>query len=66
MQRSINSFYTLPGGVGLSQECLDLISQIFTAYPAHRITMGGIMAHPWYCRNLPVELKVRIRAGSRA
>lgn len=39
--------------------CLqDLLSRIFVANPAERITLAQIKQHPWFLKNLPIELAV--------
>ena len=55
--------YTIPKELRLSRPCRDLVSQIFVADPAQRITMAGIRQHPWFLENLPVELQVRAVAS---
>lgn len=36
----------------------DLLSRIFVANPAERITLAQIKQHPWFLKNLPIELAV--------
>lgn len=36
----------------------DLLARIFTANPAERITLSQIKHHPWFLKNLPIELAV--------
>ncbi len=52
--------YSIPYDVRLSRECLDLISRIFVPDPAKRITLAQIKEHPWFVKNLPKELQVRV------
>jgi serine/threonine-protein kinase SRK2 len=49
--------YSFPSNLQLSRECLDLISQVFVANPANRVTLKGLKQHPWFLQNLPDELK---------
>ena len=58
MQRIMGVSYKFPSNLRLSRECLDLISQIFVANPAERVTLKGLKAHDWFLQNLPDELKV--------
>lgn len=44
--------------MGLSSDCLDLLSRIFVGDPAQRIDLKGIQRHPWYLKNLPPECQV--------
>lgn len=37
----------------ISEACQDLLSRMLTADPAQRITVAGIMAHPWFTHDLP-------------
>ncbi|KAF4352265.1 hypothetical protein F8388_003330 [Cannabis sativa] len=48
--------YKIPEYVHISQDCRHLISRIFVANPAKRITIKEIKNHPWFLKNLPREL----------
>ncbi|EPS73443.1 stress kinase, partial [Genlisea aurea] len=48
--------YHVPDYVHFSQDCKDLLSQIFKANPSERITINEIKKHPWFLKNLPEEL----------
>nr|AFK33547.1 unknown [Medicago truncatula] len=48
--------YKIPDYVHISQECRHLLSRIFVASPARRITIKEIKSHPWFLKNLPREL----------
>ncbi|KAJ7946602.1 Protein kinase [Quillaja saponaria] len=48
--------YKIPDYVHISQDCRHLISHIFVAHPAKRITIKEIKNHPWFLKNLPREL----------
>nr|CAB3498570.1 unnamed protein product [Digitaria exilis] len=48
--------YSIPDYVHISPECQDLISRIFVANPATRITIPEIRNHPWFLKNLPADL----------
>lgn len=37
----------------ISEECRDLLERILTPSPLKRITVAGIMAHPWFLHDLP-------------
>lgn len=43
----------VPDGVELSPECLDLLGRMLVKDPAQRLTMEGVMGHPWFTTNLP-------------
>lgn len=60
IQRIMNVKYKFPDNLHLSRECLDIISRIFVANPGERITIAQIKQHPWFLRNLPDELRVRL------
>ena len=51
--------YSIPANLHLTPECHDLVSRIFVADPANRISMSDIRRHPWFLENLPRELAVR-------
>jgi hypothetical protein len=36
----------------------DLLARIFVANPVERITLAQIKQHPWFLKNLPIELAV--------
>jgi hypothetical protein len=38
----------------------DLLARIFVANPAERITLSQIKQHPWFLKNLPIELAVSL------
>ncbi|GLC36523.1 Serine/threonine-protein kinase sapk10 [Pleodorina starrii] len=59
IQRIMNVQFSFPPNLQISAECQDLISRIFVANPAQRITIGGIRRHPWFLKNLPAELANR-------
>uniref|UniRef100_A0A0A9AUM4 non-specific serine/threonine protein kinase n=1 Tax=Arundo donax TaxID=35708 RepID=A0A0A9AUM4_ARUDO len=48
--------YKVPEYVHVSQDCKELLSRIFVANPAKRITIREIRNHPWFLKNLPREL----------
>ncbi|KAK1423847.1 hypothetical protein QVD17_19156 [Tagetes erecta] len=56
IQRILNVQYSIPADIHISVECRHLISRIFVADPAKRITMDEIKSDNWFVRNLPAEL----------
>ncbi|CAI8591551.1 unnamed protein product [Vicia faba] len=48
--------YKFPDYVHLSEDCKHLLSHIFVASPARRITIKEIKSHAWFLKNLPREL----------
>ncbi|KAL5215566.1 hypothetical protein ABZP36_006967 [Zizania latifolia] len=48
--------YKIPDYVHVSQDGRQLLSRIFVANPAKRITIREIRNHPWFLKNLPREL----------
>lgn len=48
--------YKIPDYVHISQDCRHLLSRIFVANPARRITIREIKNHPWFLKNLSREL----------
>ncbi|GAY52440.1 hypothetical protein CUMW_141800 [Citrus unshiu] len=56
IQRILSVQYSVPDTIPISQECRDLISRIFVADPAARITIPEIMKHQWFLKNLPADL----------
>nr|KJB25444.1 hypothetical protein B456_004G191500 [Gossypium raimondii] len=48
--------YTIPDYVRVSADCRQLLSRIFVANPAKRISIPEIKEHPWFLKNLPKEL----------
>ncbi|XP_060175798.1 serine/threonine-protein kinase SRK2A-like isoform X1 [Lycium barbarum] len=56
IQRIMSVQYKVPDYVHISQDCRHLLSRIFVANPARRITIKEIKTHPWFLKNLPREL----------
>ncbi|KAG5248915.1 serine/threonine-protein kinase [Salix suchowensis] len=48
--------YSIPDYVRVSADCKHLLSHIFVANPAKRITIPEIKQHPWFLKNLPKEI----------
>ncbi|KAJ7952601.1 Protein kinase [Quillaja saponaria] len=48
--------YSIPDYVRISADCRQLLSHIFVANPAKRVTIPEIKQHPWFLKNLPKEL----------
>ncbi|KAJ0097590.1 hypothetical protein Patl1_28764 [Pistacia atlantica] len=64
IQRILSVQYAIPDVVQISQECRDLISRIFVADPATRITIPEIRNHQWFLKNLPADLVDEKTMGS--
>ncbi|KAI0501527.1 hypothetical protein KFK09_016472 [Dendrobium nobile] len=56
IQRILGVQYSIPDDVPISLECRHLISRIFVADPAMRITIPEIYNHEWFLKNLPIDL----------
>ncbi|XP_022947767.1 serine/threonine-protein kinase SRK2I-like isoform X1 [Cucurbita moschata] len=56
IQRILSVQYAIPDCVQISPECRHLISRIFVADPATRITIPEIKNHSWFLKNLPSDL----------
>ncbi|XP_024022871.1 serine/threonine-protein kinase SAPK2 [Morus notabilis] len=54
--RILSVHYSIPDYVHVSVECKHLLSHIFVANPEKRITIPEIKTHPWFLKNLPIEL----------
>uniref|UniRef100_A0A2P2LSY5 non-specific serine/threonine protein kinase n=2 Tax=Rhizophora mucronata TaxID=61149 RepID=A0A2P2LSY5_RHIMU len=65
IQRILNVQYSIPDYVHISLECRHLISRIFVADPAKRITVPEIMNHEWFLKNLPADLMNENATDSR-
>ncbi|KAK7246878.1 hypothetical protein RIF29_41748 [Crotalaria pallida] len=48
--------YKIPDYVHVTQDCKHLLTRIFVANPARRVTIKEIKSHPWFLKNLPREL----------
>lgn len=48
--------YSIPDYIRVSADCRHLLSRIFVADPAKRITIPDIKQHPWFLKNLPKDL----------
>lgn len=56
IMRILTVQYSIPDCIRISVECRHLLSQIFVANPEKRITISQIKRHPWFLKNLPIEL----------
>nr|CAA81443.1 protein kinase [Mesembryanthemum crystallinum] len=54
--RILSVQYCIPDNIPISMECRHLLSRIFVANPEKRITIPEIKNHPWFQKNLPMEL----------
>jgi serine/threonine protein kinase len=50
----VSLFKTRALHVQVSDECKDLLRKVLMADPAQRLTIQGIMQHPWFLQDLPV------------
>ncbi|CAK7339408.1 unnamed protein product [Dovyalis caffra] len=65
IQRIINVQYSIPDSIQITPECCHLISRIFDAEPATRITIPEIRNHKWFLKNLPADLMDEKTMGSQ-
>jgi serine/threonine protein kinase len=56
--------YSWPTDIQLSAEVKHLVDSILVPEANRRITIDGIIKHPWYLKNLPDELRVCISQNS--
>ncbi|WVZ76234.1 hypothetical protein U9M48_024223 [Paspalum notatum var. saurae] len=56
LTRILSVQYSVPDYVRVSMECRHLLSRIFVASPEQRITIPEIKNHPWFLKNLPIEM----------
>ncbi|KAJ6405142.1 hypothetical protein OIU84_013171 [Salix udensis] len=54
--RILSVHHSIPDYIRVSVECKHLLSRIFVANPEKRITIPEIKNHPWFLKNLPIEL----------
>lgn len=54
--RILSVQYAIPDTVAISLECRHLLYRIFVANPEKRITIPEIQMHPWFLKNLPMDL----------
>ncbi|XP_039070122.1 serine/threonine-protein kinase SAPK2-like isoform X2 [Hibiscus syriacus] len=55
--RILSVHYSIPDYVRVSMDCKHLLSRIFVANPEKRISIAEIKSHPWFLKNLPMQLK---------
>ncbi|MBA0745963.1 hypothetical protein Gogos_008520 [Gossypium gossypioides] len=55
--RILTVHYSIPDYVRVSMDCKHLLSRIFVENPGKRISIPEIKSHPWFLKNLPMELK---------
>ncbi|CAI9777502.1 unnamed protein product [Fraxinus pennsylvanica] len=63
IQRIMAIQYRIPDHVHISQDCRHLLSHIFAANPARRISVKDIKTHPWFLKNLSRELTYAAQAA---
>ncbi|XP_035846401.1 disease resistance protein RUN1-like isoform X2 [Helianthus annuus] len=56
IHRILHVQYSIPKNIQISPECRHLISRMFVADPAQRITMDEIKKHDWFLKNHPANL----------
>lgn len=54
--RILSAQYSIPNYVYVSADCRHLLTRIFVANPAKRITIPEIRNHPWFLKDLPRDL----------
>ncbi|KAH1065367.1 hypothetical protein J1N35_030354 [Gossypium stocksii] len=57
IRRILTVQYSIPDYVRVSMDCKNLLSRIFAENPGKRISIPEIKSHPWFLKNLPMELK---------
>lgn len=48
-----HAIYSLPAEVPASDACKDLLTRLLVADPSQRISLEGILGHPWFLDALP-------------
>uniref|UniRef100_A0A453JUS3 non-specific serine/threonine protein kinase n=1 Tax=Aegilops tauschii subsp. strangulata TaxID=200361 RepID=A0A453JUS3_AEGTS len=56
IQKILGVQYSIPDYIHIPMDCRNLLSRIFVANPATRITIPEIKNHPWFLKNLPADL----------
>ncbi|XP_074353064.1 serine/threonine-protein kinase SAPK1-like [Apium graveolens] len=56
IERILKAPFFIPNCIQISMECRHLLSKIFITNPEKRITISEIKGHPWFLKNLPMEL----------
>ncbi|RLM99426.1 hypothetical protein C2845_PM06G32480 [Panicum miliaceum] len=56
IQKIMGAQYAVPDYVHISPECRDLLSRIFVVEANLRITIPQIKSHPWFLKNLPIDI----------
>lgn len=56
LARILSVQYSIPENIPISMECRHLLSRIFVANPEKRTKIPEIKTHPWFLKNLPMEL----------
>lgn len=56
IKKILGARYSIPDYIHIPPDCQDLISRIFVANPASRITIPELKNHPWFLKNLPAGI----------
>lgn len=65
LERMEQEKYPLPSSVLLSTDCTDFLRRMLKPNPAQRLTLEGVLAHPWFLKKLPPHAQVRGPRGTR-
>lgn len=57
VRKIVTADYVIPEGVDLSSDGKNLIASIFLVNPNQRINLEQMKTHPWFTKNLPLELQ---------
>ncbi|KAF5828686.1 hypothetical protein DUNSADRAFT_17222 [Dunaliella salina] len=53
LERMEQEKYPLPSSVLLSTDCTDFIRRLLKPNPKQRLTLEGVLQHPWFLKKLP-------------
>jgi serine/threonine-protein kinase SRK2 len=58
LERMEGEKYPLPSHVITSLECTDFLRKLLKPDPKQRLTLEGILTHPWFLKKLPPHAQV--------
>ena len=56
-QATLKGCPAIPEGINVSGPCLDLLKHLLTPEPQQRVTIEGIMSHPWFTQGLDPSIR---------
>lgn len=57
LERMESEGYTMPAGVAVSSECVDMLRGLLQPKPEARLSLEAVLDHPWFVKKLPPQVR---------